>query len=166
MLRLSDDIITEFIDLFESDREIRFAIGDRLIELVQQHSDNEGVINYLAGTLRITAGVLYEYYRISERWTQEDRDRWQALDWTIYRNADPIADRELLDNAIDEGWNATRFKEEKYPALKEPSKILRQVMGMLSKMKKSIFIPSLEKQVNEIIEKIELILADSGEEDG
>lgn len=166
MLRLSDDVLNEFIQLFESDREVRFAIGDRLIELVEQHNDDkEGVIHYLAGTLNVTAGVLYEYYRISERWTQEDRDRWQFLDWTVYRNADPVADRELLDKAVDEGWSASRFKEEKYPALKEPSRVLRTIMSMLQKMKRStFFMPTLEKQVNEIIEKIELILAEEDDD--
>ncbi len=41
------------------------------------------------------------------------------MDWSFYRNADPNDPRdiELLNQAIDEGWNVTTFKDIKYPAI-------------------------------------------------
>ena len=57
---------------------------------------------------------------------------YQALDWTIYRNADPNdpEDRALLDKCVDEGWNSTKFKEEKYPALRNPNTIVGRMIAM------------------------------------
>ena len=57
---------------------------------------------------------------------------YQALDWTIYRNADPNdpENRALLDKCIDEGWSSVKFREEKYPALKDPNTIIGKMIAL------------------------------------
>ena len=76
-IRISDGVINEFIGLLETVRDSQFKIGDRLIELVEQHGDRAGVINALAGNLNLSASVLYDYYRTSKRWTRGFREVWQ-----------------------------------------------------------------------------------------
>lgn len=114
---LSDDVLNTFISLFENLRESKFEIGDRLIELVEIGGiDKTGLINSLAGSLRVSASTLYDYYRVAKVWTPDLRMQYQYLDWSIYRNTDPSdpADIELVEQAIDEGWNVSRLKQEKY----------------------------------------------------
>jgi hypothetical protein len=138
-IRISDDFVDEIIYLLETSRDYQFAVGDRLIILVGMHDDNRSeVINYLAGQLNISASKLYEYHRVATRWKPEFREQYQALDWTIYRNSDPNdpEDRELLDRCIDEGWNTTTFKEEKYPALKDPMNIIERIKAILTRGRK------------------------------
>lgn len=149
---IADEILNEFIELFENARESQFSIGDRLIDLVTRGGvDKSELINYIAGQLRISASTLYDYYRISDRWTPAYRDIYQSLDWTIYRNADPIEDADLLNQCIDEGWNASRFKEEKFPAMKEPENVVGRLCGLIKKYRDS-FSPSKQEQIDKIID--------------
>ena len=67
-LKLSESVITAFIELFEMSRDMQFAIGDKLIELVRTHGDKAEVIRQLSGELGVTPSVLYDYYRVSENW--------------------------------------------------------------------------------------------------
>ena len=118
--------------MFEDVRDRQFIIGDTLIEIVNATGDKGGTIAYLAGRLGVSASTLYDYYRIAKLWTPEYRAMYQALDWTIYRNADPNdpEDRALLDRCVDNGWNSTKFKEEKYPALRNPNTIVGRMIAM------------------------------------
>lgn len=115
--RLSDEIVDNLIRMFENIRERQFEVGDYLIELVDTIGfEKTQLINYLAGILHISASTLYDYYRISKAWTPELREQYQYLDWTFYRNTNPEnpEDLALLEQAIDEGWNVSRLKNEKY----------------------------------------------------
>ncbi len=159
MVKISEDIITEFIELLENLRENKFAIGDRLIRLVEMAGDKAGVINELAGNLNVSASMLYDYYRTAERWSQENRDKFQSLDWTIYRNADPNdpEDLELLERCIDEGWNATRWKEEKYPSMRDPRAILEKIKAILVRSK-SEWRPEISNEIESILKRIDSLL--------
>ena len=132
MIVIPDEIIDWFAEMFEDVRDRQFAIGDELIEVVKTTGDKAGTISYIAGKLGISASTLYDYYRIAKLWTPEYRAMYQALDWTIYRNADPNdpEDRALLDRCVDNGWNSTKFKEEKYPALRNPNTIVGRMIAM------------------------------------
>jgi len=132
MIVIPDEIIDWFAEMFEDVRDRQFAIGDELIEVVKTTGDKAGTISYIAGKLGVSASTLYDYYRIAKLWTPEYRAMYQALDWTIYRNADPNdpEDRALLDKCVDEGWNSTKFKEEKYPALRNPNTIVGRMIAM------------------------------------
>jgi hypothetical protein len=159
-VRISDDVIVEFIELFEKVRENKFAIGDRLINLVEMHGgDKASVINELAGNLNISASVLYDYYRTAEKWSPAMREIYQSLDWTFYRNTDPNdpEDLELLDRAIDESWNATTFKEQKYPSMKDPKTVFGKVMAMLTRGKKE-WRPEIRAEIDSILERLEKLL--------
>jgi len=153
---LSDEVIDLFIQLMEQVRDNQFEIGDSLISLVAMHGGKKGeVINHLAGRLNISASVLYDYYRVAERWSPEHRVTYQSLDWTIYRNSDPIEDKELLDRCIDEGWNATRFKEEKYPEIVSPSNLIGRIETYLGKLSSSrTFVPSVQHKLATIVKLI------------
>ena len=132
MVVIPDKIVDWFLSAFEDVRDKQFLIGDQLIEIVKVTGDKSGTLAYLAGKLGVSASTLYDYYRIAKLWTPEYRAMYQALDWTIYRNADPNDpdDRELLDLCVDNGWNASKFREEKYPALKDPSVIVGRVIAL------------------------------------
>jgi len=158
---LADEVIVEFIELFENVRDNKFEIGDRLIELVKIHGDKTSIINELAGNLNISASTLYDYYRIAEKWSPAMREIYQSLDWTMYRNADPnnLEDLELLDRAIDESWNSTTFKENKYPAMRDPKSIFAKVMSILSRNKKE-WQPEIQLEIDSILERLEKLLCD------
>ena len=132
MVVIPDKIVDWFLSAFEDVRDKQFLIGDQLIEIVKVTGDKSGTLAYLAGKLGVSASTLYDYYRIAKLWTPEYRAMYQALDWTIYRNADPNdpEDRALLDRCVDNGWNASRFREEKYPALKDPSVIVGRMIAL------------------------------------
>ena len=132
MVVIPDKIVDLLSAMFEDVRDKQFIIGDTLIEIVNATGDKGGTIAYLAGKLGVSASTLYDYYRIAKLWTPEYRAMYQALDWTIYRNADPNdpEDRALLDKCVDEGWNSTKFKEEKYPALRNPNTIVGRMIAM------------------------------------
>ena len=132
MVVIPDKIVDWFLSAFEDVRDKQFLIGDQLIEIVKVTGDKSGTLAYLAGKLGVSASTLYDYYRIAKLWTPEYRAMYQALDWTIYRNADPNdpEDRALLDKCVDEGWNSTKFKEEKYPALRNPNTIVGRMIAM------------------------------------
>jgi len=129
---IPDKIVDWFLSAFEDVRDKQFLIGDQLIEIVKVTGDKSGTLAYLAGKLGVSASTLYDYYRIAKLWTPEYRAMYQALDWTIYRNADPNdpEDRALLDLCVDNGWNASKFREEKYPALKDPNTIIGKMIAL------------------------------------
>ena len=132
MVVIPDKIVDWFASVFEDVRDKQFLIGDQLIEIIKVTGDKGGTIAYLAGRLGVSASTLYDYYRIAKLWTPEYRAMYQALDWTIYRNADPNdpEDRALLDKCIDEGWSSVKFREEKYPALKDPNTIIGKMIAL------------------------------------
>ena len=132
MVVIPDKIVDLLSAMFEDVRDKQFIIGDTLIEIVNATGDKGGTIAYLAGRLGVSASTLYDYYRIAKLWTPEYRAMYQALDWTIYRNADPNdpEDRALLDRCVDNGWNASKFREEKYPALKDLSVIVGRMIAL------------------------------------
>ena len=132
MVVIPDKIVDLLSSMFEDVRDKQFIIGDTLIEIVNATGDKGGTIAYLAGRLGVSASTLYDYYRIAKLWTPEYRAMYQALDWTIYRNADPNdpEDRALLDRCVDNGWNASKFREEKYPALKDPNTIIGKMIAL------------------------------------
>ena len=132
MVVIPDKIVDLLSSMFEDVRDKQFIIGDTLVEIVNATRDKAGTIAYLAGRLGVSASTLYDYYRIAKLWTPEYRAMYRALDWTIYRNADPNdpEDRALLDKCIDEGWSSVKFREEKYPALKDPSVIVGRMIAL------------------------------------
>lgn len=132
MVVIPDKIVDWFASVFEDVRDKQFLIGDQLIEIIKVTGDKGGTIAYIAGRLGVSASTLYDYYRIAKLWTPEYRAMYQALDWTIYRNADPNdpEDRALLDRCVDEQWSSATFKENKYPALKDPNTIIGKMVSL------------------------------------
>lgn len=138
---LPDDLIATFVELFEDVRDKQFAIGDLLNSVIETHGASKAqVINYLAGTLNVSASTLYDYARVSEAWTLEHRAMYQSLDWTVYRNTNPTDpdDIALLELCIDEGWSASRLKREKYP--QSESDLTALLLSVINRLKASEFV--------------------------
>ncbi len=85
------------------------------------------------------------------------RQIYQSLDWTVYRNSDPSVDSELLDRAIDEGWNATRFKAEKYPALKDPRTAFERIRAIITRHKRD-YDDKTQRELETILLRLERLL--------
>lgn len=133
--RLSDEIIDKFLMLSSVRKDTQLQIGDEINrEATRQGVETSKIVNAIAGALRINASTLYDYARVSKKWTEKNRIEYEALDWTIIRNADPIADKKILDKAVDEGWNASRFKNEKYPEVDNAGVVLRSIIGKIDRI--------------------------------
>lgn len=157
---IPDKIIERLIELFEQARDSQFEIGDLLNKLIDSQPDSKAkIINYLAGHLQVSASTLYDYARIAALWTPEHRQTYQALDWTIYRNTDPNKpeDRDLLDLCIDEGWNASRLKREKFPDTEDS--LIQSLLSLTNRFKSSNFtdLQNVADKILLIIEQYELI---------
>jgi len=135
-LKISDDYINRLQDLIERVRDSQLEIGDILIELIELYEDREGVLKYISGALNYSYELLQEYENAARRWTIERRIEYPLMDWSFYRNADPNDPRDiaLLNQAIDEGWNVTTFKEHKYPAIVQPYAMVGKALGVLQKV--------------------------------
>lgn len=132
---ISDEYVDAVLFYLDNIRENQFALGDLLVKLVDLYGGYKApVINYLAGKTNRAASTLYDYEAVSRRWSKEYRDKYAGLDYTIYRNSDPIIDEALLNRAVDENMNPTTFKEIKYPNLYEPTNVLRTALIRLNKI--------------------------------
>jgi len=160
-LVISDDYVDRAIYYLENIRDCQFSIGDLLMELVDLHGGyKSGVVLYMAGKTGISASTLYDYEAVSRRWSPTMRLVYPHLDWSIYRNSDPIRDKELLDRALDENMNASRFKELMFPALLEPSKILQSALRQFEKIDLSY---NQREQLNVIMSLLQALLSELGE---
>lgn len=160
-VQLSDTVVDRIIYLAENIRDSQFAIGDILVLLCdsQPLATKTSIINYIAGKTGLTANMLYDYELTARRWLPEYRLQYAHLDWTIYRNADPIEDRELLEEAIDNNYSATRFKERKYPNILEPSRLIKITISYLDKIQnvsteQQEIITNIRKTLDELLAQL------------
>jgi len=150
-LQIADEYLDRLQALFEDVRDNHFAIGDLLVELVDMHDSRRvDVINYIAGRLAISPTTLYDYENTARRWTVDKRLEYPLLDWTVYRNADPVEDKELLDRCVDEGWNATKFKENKYPELVSPPSLIMRMVRSAEKIIENQVPPFIYSEILDI----------------
>ncbi len=158
MIQISDEYIDALIELFENVRDNQWAIGDTLVLLVDSSPDDrQEIMNYVASHLAVAASTLCDYENTARRWSPEKRQEYKALDWTIYRNSDPERDKELLDQAIDENWNATTFKEKMFPALLDPAALIAKAIRMLGKILEQEIEPEIHAQLELIIAQLDVI---------
>lgn len=149
---IADEYVEQALQYLDHIRDCQFALGDLLVELVDAHGGYKApVINYLAGKTNRAASTLYDYEAVARRWTKEYRELYPNLDYTIYRNSDPILDADLLNRAADENMNPTAFKEVKYPELYTPEKLLRTMLYNIGKV---------QLNGDERLEKIRQLLVD------
>lgn len=154
-LQISDDYIDVLIELFENVKDNQWRIGDTLVLLVDSSPEQrQEIINYIASKLAVSASTLYDYENTARRWSVDKRQEYAYLDWTIYRNSDPEKDKELLDMAIDEGWNATTFKEKMFPALLDPATLIVKAVRMLEKILEQEIQPEIHGQLVLIVTEL------------
>jgi hypothetical protein len=159
-IQISDEYIDRLQSLFENVRDNHFAIGDLLVELVDMHENRRtDVINYIAGQLAISPSTLYDYENTARRWTPEARLEYSMLDWTIYRNSDPIRDKGILDQCVEENWNATKFKENMFPEMVSPCSIIMRMLKSADRLLESELSRAVYMELAEIISRLENLLA-------
>jgi len=151
---ISEPYVEALITLFEDVRDKQLLIGDYLNILINTYDGRKSqVINYLSGRLNVSASTLYDYARISELWTPEHRQRYQSLDWTIYRNTNPNdpEDVELLNLCIDEGWSANKLKQAKYPMTEEG--LYNRLVALLRQLSTSDYpkLVEIAERIKELI---------------
>ena len=155
MIQISDEYIDKLIELFENIRDNQWAVGDMLVLLVDSSPDQrQDIMNYVAGKLAVAPSTLYDYENTARRWSPDKRKEYATLDWTIYRNSDPEKDKELLDQAIDENWNATTFKEKMFPALLDPAALIGKAIRMLEKILEQEIEPEIHGQLALIVTEL------------
>lgn len=155
VIAIPDEYVDMAILYLEHIRDSQFALGDLLVQLVDTYGGLKApVINYMAGKTNRAPTTLYDYEAVARRWPREYRERYPNLDYTIFRNADPVLDEELLNSAADEDMSPTKFKELKYPALLEPSNVLRNALYALGR------ITFNDERIDKIRKLIEDILKD------
>jgi len=160
MIQISDEYIDKLIELFENIRDNQWAVGDMLVLLVDSSPDQrQDIMNYVAGKLAVAPSTLYDYENTARRWSPDKRKEYATLDWTIYRNSDPEKDKELLDQAIDENWNANTFKEKMYPALLDPATLIGKAIRMLEKILEQEIQPEIHTQLALIVAQLAIIHA-------
>lgn len=160
MIQISDEYIDKLIELFENIRDNQWAVGDMLVLLVDSNPDDrQDIMNYIAGKLAVSASTLYDYENTARRWSPDKRREYASLDWTIYRNSDPERDKELLDQAIDENWNATTFKEKMFPALLDPAALIGKAIRMLEKILEQEIEPVTSEGLKLVLKDLAAILA-------
>lgn len=160
MIQISDEYIDKLIELFENIRDNQWAVGDMLVLLVDSNPDDrQDIMNYIAGKLAVSASTLYDYENTARRWSPDKRREYASLDWTIYRNSDPERDKELLDQAMDESWNATTFKEKMFPALLDPAALIGKAIRMLEKILEQEIEPVTSEGLKLVLKDLAAILA-------
>lgn len=160
MIQISDEYIDKLIELFENIRDNQWAVGDMLVLLVDSSPDQrQDIMNYVAGKLAVAPSTLYDYENTARRWSPDKRKEYATLDWTIYRNSDPEKDKELLDQALDENWNANTFKEKMYPALLDPAALIGKAIRMLEKILEQEIEPATSEGVKQVLKDLAAILA-------
>lgn len=154
-LQISDEYINILIDLFENVRDNQWAIGDTLVLLVDSSPEQrQDIMNYIASRLAVSASTLYDYENTARRWSPDKRREYASLDWTIYRNSDPEKDKEILEQAIDENWNATTFKEKMYPALVEPSSLILRAIRVIEKVLQEELPTPVQSEIKAILDRL------------
>ena len=94
----------------------------------------EPVMKIPSGVLSVKKKQLYDYVNTSRRWSPEQRATYPKFEWTVFRNSDPVRDKELLDQAHDEGVSASEVKRRLFPNLESPVKLLRDATSALFKL--------------------------------
>ena len=135
-IKVADEYVTAIHECLSASREGLFAAGDIMVDLLDRHGRNkvEPVMQYLSGVLSVKKKQLYDYVNTSRRWSPDQRAQYPKFEWTVFRNSDPIRDKELLDQAHDEGANASEVKRRLFPNMESPVKLLRDATGALYKL--------------------------------
>jgi len=89
--------------------------------------------------------------RISRTWTPDLRAEYRGiLSWTFLRNSDPVEDKELLDQAVEEGWTVSTFLEHKYPDGSIPLNIMGRIKSLVYKLLNANIGSDIKQELMEI----------------
>lgn len=132
---IADEYIDQIIYLAQGIAENKFAIGDLLVELVDNNDGRkQEVCEYLQGATGLEWKTLSDYETTSRRWTKELRAQYAQAPYSLMRNADPANPEDVawLDNAVDNQMTARRALDIKYNRT-SPLYILKNVCVQLEK---------------------------------
>lgn len=160
-IKVSDEYVIAIQSCLSTSRDGLFAAGDLMVALLEQYGRKnvEPVMRYLSGALGVQKKQLYDYVNTSRRWSPEQRAAYPKFDWTVFRNSDPVRDKELLDKAHDEGLSTSAIKKQLFP--ESPAKLLREAMSAMFKlMKFSKLPPSFQNEIATLYEKLKDIYSE------
>lgn len=157
---IAQEYVDQIIYLEENIKENKFAIGDLLIDLVD---NNEGrkqeVCEYLQGVTGLEWKTLSDYETTSRRWTRDLRMQYAQAPYSLFRNADPAnpTDVQWLEDAIDNQLTARRALDIKYHRT-TPLYILRNVYGQLERLgEMDVEISKILQLIKEKIALLEVV---------
>lgn len=132
---VAQEYVDQIIYLVQNITENKFAIGDLLIDLVDNNGGRkQEVCEYLQGSTGLEWKTLSDYETTSRRWTRELRMQYAQAPYSLFRNADPANPEELawIESAIDNQMTARRALDIKY-SRNTPLYVLKNVYDQLAK---------------------------------
>lgn len=127
------EYIGELAEALANKRNSQWGIGDILVSMIDNSDmDRPDVLKKIAGEIGEDYDILDDHERTARRWKPEMR--FPNLRWSVYQRADPAKDTDLIQQAADEGWSPTRFKEQKYPKTVTPFARVGQAKSILKKV--------------------------------
>lgn len=162
-IKVADEYVVAIQECLSASRDGLFAAGDIMVELLDKHGreNAEPVMQYLSGALSVKKKQLYDYVNTSRRWSPEQRAAYPKFDWTVFRNSDPIRDKELLDQAHDDGASASEIKRRLFPNLESPVKLLRDAMSAMFKlMELQKLPPSFQNEITRVYSRLKEIYSE------
>lgn len=157
-IKVADEYVTAIHECLSASRDGLFSAGDIMVELLDKHGRDkvEPVMKYLSGVLSVKKKQLYDYVNTSRRWSPEQRATYPKFEWTVFRNSDPVRDKELLDQAHDEGVSASEVKRRLFPNLESPVKLLRDATSALFKLLSNKQLdPALQSDIESVYRKLQ-----------
>lgn len=121
-IQIEDAVVSQVIECWESSKNALLLMGRLILEQIQIHNlamkrnTRPDIIRYFMGVLKVEYAAIDDYVRVAERWSDDKlAEIGQEVPYTILRNTNPNNpdEMELCKTAMDQGWNATRFKMEK-----------------------------------------------------
>jgi len=162
-IKVSDEYVVAIQECLSASRDGLFAAGDIMVGLLDKHGreNAEPVMQYLSGALSVKKKQLYDYVNTSRRWSPEQRAAYPKFDWTVFRNSDPVRDKELLDQAHDDGASASEIKRRLFPNLESPVKLLRDAMSATFKLMELKKLPaSFQNEITSIYGRLKEIYSE------
>lgn len=144
---VAQEYVDQIIYLVQNITDNKFAIGDLLIDLVDNNDGRkQDVCEYLQGSTGLEWKTLSDYETTSRRWTRELRMQYAQAPYSLFRNADPAKpeDVQWMEDAIDNQMTARRALDLKYGRT-SVLYILKNVYGQIEKLGKE------DKEIEDIL---------------
>lgn len=166
---IEEKVVNEVVECWTASRNALLIMGRLILKQIQMHdvklkrNTRPEIIRYFMGILKVQYEAIDDYIRTAERWTDERlAEVGDDIPYTILRNTNPenADEMELFRKAIDNGWNATRFKKEKSSMMNDSGEYVNPLprLQYLRQSVKEMIGIGMPKSVLERIEMVDEIL--------